>query len=267
MSVKIKDINGDQIKVRELTMMENVLNDMQIHNSNSRQFGELCGNLITAITSPSIRMGMFNISPYKFSRVLEKPKKWDETYTKYYMFDEDKASYVKYRKKMQNADGVKNDKKEQISQVPEWNDNVYRKVPVDETEEIRKIRSKYGRIVREFVIPYFKKYQNAFRSSERNEIAYVIEHTLKAYIITGIYPTESEIESTRNEYSNINGHEISVRLATVGMLTYKDKVLIAKKNFPKCEEESDDAYNARIDKLIRDNEYNQPHRRTTICQA
>lgn len=112
------------------------------------------------------------------------------------------------------------------------------------------MRRIYKDVVKEFLIPQYKQYKETINANKRNEIKYIIEHGLKRSTITKTTPTQTEINNYKNEFNGTDDTSLNIHKASIGMLSYNDKVRIAKQKHKQLSGETDDMYNKRIHNII-----------------
>lgn len=220
--------------VKQTTMQE-ILFKIGITYSSNEDWSCLCNRLIRAITSPHIDQSLwYNISEVKYVSVYNEPEDWNTNYHNYYRKDP-KGIYI-------HIGGYT---------APSFSDfAVYRKKNNNNTKEIISRKEKYGYVVRNFVVPYYKKYCGAFRANERNNIAYAITCGLDSYISTGLIPTEEDVNKYIAIYTRRNDIEKSVRSGAAGKMSYNERIKMMKSNEAKNDGESDTEYDARIKRLV-----------------
>ena len=59
-----------------------------------------------------------------------------------------------------------------------------------------------------------------------------------------------EINNFRDDYKGISNLGANIKKATATMMTHKEKAAACKDRYPQRENESDEAYNKRIDNLV-----------------
>jgi hypothetical protein len=123
--------------------------------------------------------------------------------------------------------------------------------------EIDVVRIAYKTIVEDFIIPWTAKFKDQYRVTDRNETRYVIERVLNYYITTKQYPSQEHITELQNDFRNINIDKTKMNSRVVGLLSYNEKVQIAKKNHKKKNNETDEMYESRIKDLVYANRYNE----------
>lgn len=123
--------------------------------------------------------------------------------------------------------------------------------------EIDVARIAYKTIVEDFIIPWTAKFKDQYRVTDRNETRYVIERVLNYYITTKQYPSQEHITELQNDFRNINIDKTKMNSHVVGLLSYNEKVQIAKKNHKKKNNETDEMYETRIKDLVYANRYNE----------
>jgi hypothetical protein len=229
-------------------------------------------------------MRYFNIEDHKYSAVNEEPSDWKKNFTKYYYYDKKLKTYLKYTPKtlvetdietkdnliddIINGKGTSSaktaesstDKKKTITVFPEFaivKTNVYKKVSVDTIAEAEKIRNTYKTIVKDFIIPWTTKFKDQYRVTDRNETRYVIERILNYYITTKQYPSQEHITELQNDFRGSNIGKTKMNPHVAGLLSYNEKVQIAKENHKKKNNETDEMYESRIKDLVYTNRYNE----------
>lgn len=230
------DDRGNVIEkpVKQTTMME-IMFKIGITYSSNEDWSSMCNRLIKAITAPVINPSLwYNIGESKYSSVTSEPKDWETEYRNYYRKDP-KGIYIHIGGDV----------------APDFNDfPVYKKKNNNNTKEIESRKEKYGYVVRNFVIPYYKKYCDAFRSNERNNIAYAITCGLDNYISTGIMPSDEDVNNYIARYTRRNDIEKSVRSGAAGKLSYNERVKMMKEKELQKQKESDADYEERIKRLV-----------------
>lgn len=232
-------IDTEPEKIRPLSTLQLVMSKMRIAFDNKETFQPLIERMIKAIngTAPN---SVFDIRSKMYVNVKTKPENWDKVYHKYYRYDNQTKQFV-YIDKTVNENGE--------TEIP-FGDNVYTKEKVNVTVAIKKIQDKYHRLINEFLIPQYKRYTNMVHITDRNAQQYMIEQVLVRHL-EGDLPTYSEIESLKNEYRGVNNiSDPAIKKATTGLLSYKDKVEIAKNKYPIQTDESFKDYEDRIHRII-----------------
>lgn len=283
-SVGIDTSIGSGLPKSRTLMMIN-LDKIGISYSSEAEFSELCDRLIRAITSENISMSYFNIDDHRFVEVTSEPSDWKKNFTKYYYYDKKLKTYLKYTQKTFSETNIETkddiiddiingkadssldktvessvDKKETTTVVPEFDivkTNVYKKVSVNTKKEAEKIRDTYKTIVKDFIIPWTAKFKDQYRVTDRNETRYVIERVLNYYITTKRYPSQEYITELQNDFRGINIDKTMMNSRTTGLLSYNEKVQIAKENHKKKNNETDEMYESRIRELVYTNRYNE----------
>lgn len=266
-------------KHRQKTPIMECLDKIGICYSTYDDFDSLIKILIKRITDPAIKINQWSVPEYKFRRVYEKPDDWGKSYKDYYRGLTNKetkiTTYHQYAK-IRVEDVVKDDttglpedvvetedktgttkskenksKKTYHYELPSFDElNTYQRIELDRICLINQRKSIYSQIVREMIIPYFKKYKEEFRTYKRNEIKYVIENVLHDYITNNIMPTEFSINMLIERYNEIDKTEQTVKTASAGMLTWNERVKKAKEGHPQEKGETDQEYEDRIKKII-----------------
>lgn len=283
-SVGIDTSIGSGLPKSRTLMMIN-LDKIGISYSSEAEFSELCDRLIKAITSENINMSYFNINDHRFVEVTSEPSDWKKNFTKYFYYDKKIKSYLKYTSKtvvetdVETKDDIiddiisgkpieqteevvdkTSDNKKTKTVIPEFDivkTNVYKKVSVNTKKEAEKIRDTYKMIVEKFIVPWTAKFKDQYRVTDRNETRYVIERVLNYYITTKQYPSQEYITELQNDFRGVGIGERKTRSYATGLLSYNDKVQIAKKNHKKKKNETDDMYESRIKDLVYTNRYNE----------
>ena len=205
-----------------------------INYSEKDTFDELCKRIIKCVTCDTSRSA-YNIPSDTYERVEYEPSDWVNNYTKYFKYNTDVCKYVKIPK----------------SDIPlEFNSNVYRRKPVNESEAITKIKERYSRMVKEFLIPWYEKYNNMYSVKDRHEIEYIVENAMIKHLHDYMIPSSMEINNLRDDYKGISNLGENIKKATATMMTHKEKAAACKDRYPQRENESDEAYNKRIDNLV-----------------
>lgn len=205
-----------------------------INYSEKDTFDELCKRIIKCVTCDTSRSA-YNIPSDTYERVEYEPSDWVNNYTKYFKYNTDVCKYVKIPK----------------SDIPlEFNSNVYRRKPVNESEAIAKIKERYSRMVKEFLIPWYEKYNNMYSVKDRHEIEYIVENAMIKHLHDYMIPSSMEINNLRDDYKGISNLGENIKKATATMMTHKEKAAACKDRYPQRENESDEAYNKRIDNLV-----------------
>lgn len=276
-------IDFDRPKSKTLMMLN--LDKIGISYSTNTDFVRLCDRLISAITSENVNMGYFNIEDHKYSMVNEEPSDWKKNFTKYYYYDKKLKTYLKYTQKtltkidIETKDDIIDDiingktdlsldktvessvdRKETTAVFLEFDivkTNVYKKVSVNTKKEAEKIRDTYKTIVKDFIIPWTAKFKDQYRVSDRNEARYVIERALNYYITTKQYPSQEHITELQNDFRGISIDKMRMNSCITGLLSYNEKVQIAKNNHKKKNNETDEMYESRIRELVYTNRYNE----------
>ena len=205
-----------------------------INYSEKDTFDELCKRIIKCVTGDASR-SMYNIPSETYERVEYEPSDWVNNYTKYFKYNTDVCKYVKIPK----------------SDIPlEFNSNVYRRKAVNEAEAIAKIKERYSRMVKEFLIPWYEKYNNMYSVKDRHEIEYIVENAMIKHLHDYMIPSSMEINNLRDDYKGISNLGENIKKATATMMTHKEKAAACKDRYPRRDNETEEAYNKRIDNLV-----------------
>lgn len=213
-----------------------IMKNMHLITNITDDFHMRCKKIISAITSPTIKTSDWDFASSKFVKVA-KPDDWEVNYTSYYYYNNITKEYLP-------CDIV-------IAQSPNI-PVIFRKERINKIAEINKIQNKYRELVIKFMIPYYRRYADAVSTNKRAEISYVIEHVLKEFINGSILtvPNESYINNIISKYNKTDVIEKDIKKQTAGMLSYNDRVRIAKDKNPKKDEESDTEYTERIRHIV-----------------
>jgi len=123
--------------------------------------------------------------------------------------------------------------------------------------EIDVARVAYKTIVEDFIVPWTAKFKDQYRVIDRNETRYVIERVLNYYITAKQYPSQEYIAELQNDFRGVGIAERKTRSCAVGLLSYNDKIQIAKQNHKKKKNETVEKYESRIRELVYTNRYNE----------
>ena len=205
-----------------------------INYSEKDTFDELCKRIIKCVTCDTSRSA-YNIPSDTYERVEYEPQNWSDNYSKYFKYNTDVCKYVKIPKS---------------DIAPEFNSNVYRRKPVNESEAIAKIKERYSRMVKEFLIPWYEKYNNMYSVKDRHEIEYIVENAMIKHLHDCMMPSSMEINNLRDDYKGISNLGENIKKATATMMTHKEKVAVCKDRYPIRDNETEEAYNKRIDNLV-----------------
>lgn len=205
-----------------------------INYSEKDTFDELCKRIIKCVTGDALKSA-YNIPSETYERVEYEPQNWSDNYSRYFKYNTDVCKYVKIPKS---------------ENTPEFNSNVYRKKIVNESEEIAKIKERYSRMVKEFLIPWYEKYNTMHSVKDRHEIEYIVENAMIKHLHDYMIPSSMEINNLRDDYKGISNLGENIKKATATMMTHKEKAAVCKDRYPQRENETDEAYNKRIDNLV-----------------
>lgn len=238
---------------REQTAMQLAMTRMRITFSSRDDFQTLVTRTINAIKGNT--NSMFNIPQHKYVLVREKPDNWETNYTKYYRFDDKLSAFMLINKLEPEVDEngkTKLDENGLPKQTrPLFGNNVYRQEKVNVQKEIDKLKLRYKRLVEDFLEPKFEEYKKLIHISDRNMMQFIIEQCMVKHL-EGDLPTMSEIASMKDEYRGVKTVNNAVKSSTVGMLSYKERVKIAKENHKILPNESMEEYDKRINLILNE---------------
>lgn len=279
------DTRSESEKIHPVTTMMQNLSDMHLTSNWFDDFNTQCERIIRAITSPMTRSSDWYVTDNHFEEVTEEPADWDTTYKNYFYFDKPKNAYVHYTKlKVVDPESVKEEKEDETptdtTGLPEVSDdektetkknkkekkepvkyiytipkfpkcNVWKEVKNDKKGIIEATRIRYAKMVKEFLVPYYHKYNSEVHCHKRNELKYIIENILQGCISSNRSGYgEIEIEYHRKRFLETDKVEESVKTGAVGMMSYNDRIKAAKEKHKQLKVETDDEYNARIKRII-----------------
>jgi hypothetical protein len=187
--------------------------------------------------------------------VKEEPANWSDVCEKYFYYDygDQKSNRTAGYKPYTKTKVIPVDSYEERICIPEFNPkNTYKRVPVNQTKEAELIRCRYKRLVENYLKPAYEKYRSAIQKQEKDMLMFEITEVLSKHWIDEMLPTPMELDEIHLKFKDPNGDidRMKANITTFGLMSYNDKVKIAKIENKQLEGESEAAYNERIKNII-----------------
>lgn len=248
------DTRPQDDRFKEIPIM-NTMHHMQIIYSTCDTFNECVERIIRAISDPHCYSSRFSIRQYDYFTVKEEPANWSDVCEKYFYYDygDQKSNRTAGYKPYTKTKVIPVDSYEERICIPEFNpNNTYKRVPVNQAKEAELIRCRYKRLVENYLKPAYEKYRTAIQKQEKDMLMFEINEVLSNHWLDEKMPTPMELDEIHLKFKDPNGDidRMKANITTFGLMSYNDKVKIAKIENKQLEGESEAAYNERIKNII-----------------
>ena len=248
------DTRPQDDRFKEIPIM-NTMHHMQIVYSTCDTFNECVERIIKAISDPRCCTSRFSIRQYDYFAVKEEPDNWDTECEKYFYYDygDQKSNRVAGYKPYTKMKEFPVDSKEERIYIPEYNPkNTYKRVSVNQTTEAELIRCRYKRLVEKYLKATYEKYRTAVKKQEKDMLMFEITEVLAKHWIDEKLPTPMELDEIHLKFKDPNGDidRMKANITTFGLMSYNDKVKLAKTENKKQKGETDEEYEVRIKDII-----------------
>lgn len=248
------DTRPQDDRFKEIPIM-NTMHHMQLVYSTCDTFNECVERIIRAITDPRCCNSRFSIRQYDYFSVKEEPENWDTECEKYFYYDygDQKSNRTAGYKPYTKMKEFPVDSKEERVCIPEYNPkNTYKRVAVNQTKEAELIRIRYKRLIENYLKPAYERYRTAVQKQEKDMLMFEITEVLSKHWIDEKLPTPMELDEIHLKFKDPNGDidRMKANISTFGLMSYNDKVKLAKTENKQRKGETDEEYDIRIKDII-----------------